>query len=471
MIAGIVASSMASAAPPADSDPHWSKVVLMIGADGVDGSTAILDESAYAAPITIHGAAQIDTADPAYGTGSLILANPNVDLISLADGEQYWYGAQDFTIEITWQPLASGNHYMMGQGTAGGFAWWGLAVESSSFRWYDRDNVQVFENTGAFTPVLNQKYKLCVERNGSTLRLYRDGVMVKKVTNFTAPLTNATDPVRVGQIWPGVATNSRVDEIRITKGVARYNSDAGYTPSLVKFPRSGPPAFLVGPTISGNTFVGETLTCAATHTGVDSEFEWRRDGVAISGQTASTYLLVMADVGTTITCEMTISNATDEISAVSNGLVITLTQEGYRYYFLEVVTTGNSYIGCSTIKLLDGGGTDHALQANGGLASAVGYSVNLPTYPVTLVNDGNDSSFTTSAANSAGSGRGILIDLGDVQAIAKLGFRSRSDGFGAAEAITTGFIKAKVNLGDAYTTLYTVNESGWSSNQYREFVL
>lgn len=139
----------------------------------------------------------------------------------------------------------------------------------------------------------------------------------------------------------------------------------------------------------------------------------------------------------------------------------------YQYVFVECVTTGNGYIGCSTIKVLEEeGGTDFALQSAGATASARNYSVN-GGFPITNVNDGNDATFTTSGANAHFPDHGIVIDLGQARSFAQVGYRSRSDEFGAAEAITSGFIKAKLNLEDEWTILATVTEAGWVSNEYR----
>jgi hypothetical protein len=158
-------------------------------------------------------------------------------------------------------------------------------------------------------------------------------------------------------------------------------------------------------------------------------------------------------------------------SVVTTSPAFTLTSiAGYRHIFIEVVTTGNTYIGCSTIKLLDAGSTDHALQSNGAVASAVSYSVN-GSFPITNVNDGNDTSFTTSAANSAGTGVGILIVMDDMYDIDKVGYRSRSDAFGAAEAITSGYVKGRVSAADSWDTLHTVSEAGWANNEYREWTV
>jgi hypothetical protein len=64
-------------------------------------------------------------------------------------------------------------------------------------------------------------------------------------------------------------------------------------------------------TISGTPTVGQTLTGHYTYSDPDSDpegvslFAWLRNGVAISGATASTYLLVSADAGTSVAFRVT----------------------------------------------------------------------------------------------------------------------------------------------------------------------
>ncbi len=57
---------------------------------------------------------------------------------------------------------------------------------------------------------------------------------------------------------------------------------------------------------TGTTTVGSVLTAGArTPTAATVSYQWRRDGVAISGATASTYTLVSGDLGTVITVTAT----------------------------------------------------------------------------------------------------------------------------------------------------------------------
>lgn len=67
-----------------------------------------------------------------------------------------------------------------------------------------------------------------------------------------------------------------------------------------------PPVNTVAPTISGTAELGATLTGNhGTYTGSPTSYtyRWLRNGVAIGGATAQTYVLVLSDLGTTITFE------------------------------------------------------------------------------------------------------------------------------------------------------------------------
>lgn len=86
------------------------------------------------------------------------------------------------------------------------------------------------------------------------------------------------------------------------------------------------PAISVAPVISGNTQVGQTLTTTDgtwTETPTSYAYQWKNAGTNISGATASTYVLALADAGAVITCAVTASNATGAgAPATSNSLTI-----------------------------------------------------------------------------------------------------------------------------------------------------
>jgi prepilin-type N-terminal cleavage/methylation domain-containing protein len=77
--------------------------------------------------------------------------------------------------------------------------------------------------------------------------------------------------------------------------------------------------------ISGTTTQGSTLTAGArTPAAATVTYQWRRNGTAISGATASTYVLTSTDVGTTISVAATGSgNYTGTVVSASTAMVTT----------------------------------------------------------------------------------------------------------------------------------------------------
>lgn len=77
------------------------------------------------------------------------------------------------------------------------------------------------------------------------------------------------------------------------------------------------PANSVLPAITGTKTQGQTLTCSSgTWSKTPSySYQWRRDGVAIIGATASTRVLALADVGALMSC--TVKATKSGVSAVA----------------------------------------------------------------------------------------------------------------------------------------------------------
>lgn len=78
-------------------------------------------------------------------------------------------------------------------------------------------------------------------------------------------------------------------------------------------------------TISGDPYVGETLTAEVGVTGYPTPsltYQWKRDGVDISGATSSTYTAVEADDGTDLTVTVTATNSEGSDNATSAAVSI-----------------------------------------------------------------------------------------------------------------------------------------------------
>lgn len=114
------------------------------------------------------------------------------------------------------------------------------------------------------------------------------------------------------------------------------------------------PVNTVAPVISGTAVVGQTLTTTNgtwTNSPSSYSYQWKRGGVNISLATSSTYVLVAADAGTNITCQVTATNSVGSASATSNTLAV----------YASILDQYPSAAAAYSIRLLRGSRYDNAL--------------------------------------------------------------------------------------------------------------
>ncbi|MGR9252754.1 LamG domain-containing protein [Rhizobium leguminosarum] len=224
-------------------DANFSSVMLLCGFNGVDGATSSTDESSAGRALTFVGNAQLDTAQFKFGTASLLLDGTG-DYVTAADSADWDFGAGQFTAEL-FVRFASGfgtNEAFVGQwGSTTAEQSWYFFLNAGSLTFRLRDTGGTNRDTAvAWTPTVNTWYHVAIDRDVSgKVRVYRDGAMVASNT-FAQTLQNGTGLLGIGRV-PGFTTfdlNGWVDEVRVTKGVARYASDSGYTVPTAAFPRS-----------------------------------------------------------------------------------------------------------------------------------------------------------------------------------------------------------------------------------------
>lgn len=81
------------------------------------------------------------------------------------------------------------------------------------------------------------------------------------------------------------------------------------------------PVNSVAPAITGATTLGAVLTCS---TGTWSltptiSYQWRRNAVAITGETAATHTIVAADQGTNVSCTVkAVKNGVQAVATTAN---------------------------------------------------------------------------------------------------------------------------------------------------------
>jgi hypothetical protein len=190
------------------------------------------------------GNAQISTSVVKYGTGSLAFDGTG-DWLAGANYNTGNFGAGDFTVEL-WLKTASssGGPCVVSQATGGGAAAtsWGLFLgyaSSTSIDVYLSNGSSYFASTGGGNVTDNAWHHVAFSRSGSSGKLFLDGVQVGSTLSLsTTALGNGTAPIYVASQGGSYPITGYIDDLRITKGYARYT--ATFTPPTSALSDTGP---------------------------------------------------------------------------------------------------------------------------------------------------------------------------------------------------------------------------------------
>ena len=211
-------------------DPQFGSVSLLLHGNGTNGSTTITDSSPSPKTVTAVGNAQISTAQSKFG-GSSIAFDGTGDYLSTPATSAFVFGTDDFTIEL-WVRFASvsGVQALYDQR---------LAVSpTTQLVLYTNGTSLFYFFNGAnritiATVSSNQWYHLAISKQGSSMRAFIDGVQ-GGITYVDSTSHTAGSNVFIGAdvLGPGGnALNGYIDDLRITKGVARYTGNFSVPPA------------------------------------------------------------------------------------------------------------------------------------------------------------------------------------------------------------------------------------------------
>lgn len=234
---------MMMAAP--DGDPYWANVVSLLHFDGADGSTTFTDETGN--QWVAGNQAKISTTQSKFG-GSSLLLDGSSDYIdcSPSDTSLLAFGTGDFTIEA-WIYVASlSTRFVILDSRTSGLnsgvmfhvgaeAYNGALILEMRSPGYAGGNA----TPGGVVP-LNTWTHVAVTREGNFYHFFVNGVLQSSGVNGSGSGWNYTNGrYRIGYVNDNNAAysaNGYIDELRVTKGVARYT--ANFTPPTAPFPNS-----------------------------------------------------------------------------------------------------------------------------------------------------------------------------------------------------------------------------------------
>ena len=225
---------------PAGGDVNYNDVSLLLNMEGGNGSTTFTDSSSSGHSITANGNASISTSEFKFGSSSYKGDGDN-SLLDLAASSKFNFGTADFAIEmfINTTTISTDNNY-----------WRRIfAIDGPTLSGQPEGNLQIaieesgeqYGNAGCLIIRLANNFltgsdriddgnwhHIAVVRSSGSITIYVDGsadgtlLYAGDVGNF-----NSGSPrPRIGGFSSSQGVyEGYIDEIRITKGVARYTSN------------------------------------------------------------------------------------------------------------------------------------------------------------------------------------------------------------------------------------------------------
>jgi hypothetical protein len=215
---------------PVPNDPNFAFNSLLLHGDGTNGSTVITDSSGSPKTVAAVGNAQISTAQSKFG-GSSIAFTPSSSLTIAANSAFIF--ETDFTIE-TWAFPTDTVTTLQGLIQINNLAN-GVLLRINCTAIGDDVYVRNVSKIG-ITPqiVFNDWNHIALTRSGTTVRAFVNGIVDSETLTVSSTVNSANGNIVIGLGSQGNQFLGYIDDLRITKGVARYT--ANFTPPTAPFP-------------------------------------------------------------------------------------------------------------------------------------------------------------------------------------------------------------------------------------------
>ncbi len=220
----------------------YTKLLIQSGA--ADGSTIFADASLSAHTITVNGDTHYTTAAKKFGATSLRFDGAG-DSLALADSTDWDFGDANFTID-GWINLSAATQgaSIIAHRTVDGFNGFSLIVTAENKLQFiaDDDNSAAWAINFTSTDVLpiNEWSHFALVRNGADFEFYING-SASGSTQSDISIYNDKVALTIGGEENNYFFNGYLDELRISKGIARWTKD--FTPPTEAYdavPTEGP---------------------------------------------------------------------------------------------------------------------------------------------------------------------------------------------------------------------------------------
>ena len=211
----------------------FSNVSLLLHLDGSNNSTTFTDSSSNAFTVTPSGNTVISTAQSKFG-GASALFDGSGDYLDVAGSSTFQFPG-DFTVECYVRPsLITLNRTIIEIGTYLN----GILLRSAAEEYFDYVYVNGASPAFNFSGRLNKDVwsHIALTRVDTAVRYFINGIQVGPPFTVSGTLNSTSAALRIGRNTHANTDdyNGYIDELRITKGFARYT--ANFTPPAAAFP-------------------------------------------------------------------------------------------------------------------------------------------------------------------------------------------------------------------------------------------
>lgn len=219
----------------------------MLHFDSGDGSTVFNDDSPYYATITPYGGVYQSAGDKVFGTSSAYFDGID-DYLGTAVSDELDFGLGDFTIDFRMKYIDTANNFpgVMSNGYTSfqsGCVWIHAdAVNDSKITFGIRSGSTTYSIAGSFTK--SSWTHVAIVRSVGQIKLYINGSSTGTPFTFSGAVNLGVNGLNIGKSsWD--STNGfykgYLDELRISKGIARWTSNftprtSAYSPEYITPP-------------------------------------------------------------------------------------------------------------------------------------------------------------------------------------------------------------------------------------------
>lgn len=223
-----------------EEDVFLGATKLLLHFNGWNSSDSFDDSSYYWSNRTVtnpENKVTSNNSDPKkFDAGAAAKFDGVGGYLSILDSDDWSFGSGDFTVDC-WVNFSSidelTNNTIMSQTQDGNNGYWFILQKfMGNYVWYFWEyngGVQTIFIHSSTSPLsLNTWYHIALVRNGNNWYFFQNGVQLGTTVSNAASVPNYAGPLEIGAVNMSPQSqylNGYIDELRISKGVARWTSD------------------------------------------------------------------------------------------------------------------------------------------------------------------------------------------------------------------------------------------------------